>query len=196
MQTSKFKIDSPHIAADLYYLPSNKGGRQTPVFSGYRGQFYFNNSDWDAIQEFVDKDFCNPGESVKAYIKFATLHDIIPLAVGTTFKIREGNIDVATGVVTVLIDKSILQSSGRRKLYRHIDQIAWNDWDPIGVNEFEEARDEYYSYLPNILSLVLKNANREMIAQYLYNAETQSMGLPGNYEACLRVAEKILQTEH
>ena len=194
MTASTFKIESPHIAAEIHYLPSKLSGRKSPVFSGYRGQFHINNSDWDAVQEFIDKDFCNPGESVKAHIRFATVHDIIPIAVGTTFKIKEGSIVVATGVVTVIIDKSILQSSVRRNLYREIDEITWNDWDPLGVNEFEEARDEYYSYLPEILSLVLKDANSEMIAQYLYKMETHFMGLPGNYETCLRVAKKLLLT--
>ena len=35
-------------------------------------------------------------------------------------------------------------------LYKRIDEILWEDWDPIGVNDVEEARDEYQSYLPGL----------------------------------------------
>lgn len=28
-------------------------------------------------------------------------------------------------------------------IYKRIDEILWFDWDPIGVNQIEEARDEY-----------------------------------------------------
>jgi hypothetical protein len=34
-----------------------------------------------------------------------------------------------------------------KKIYNQIDEILWKDWDPIGVNDFEDARDEYSSLL-------------------------------------------------
>jgi hypothetical protein len=44
-------------------------------------------------------------------------------------------------------DKSM--NTEQNKLHKIIDEILWNDWDPIGVNEYgEDARDEYQSYLP------------------------------------------------
>jgi hypothetical protein len=79
------------------------------------------------------------------------------------------------------------------KLYKIIDEILWKDWDPIGVNEYdEEARDEYQSYLPQIFKLKIDNAGKELIAQHLLNIETESMGLSGNIENCRIVAEKII----
>jgi hypothetical protein len=38
-------------------------------------------------------------------------------------------------------------------LYKRIDEILWEDWDPIGVVAFgDAARDEYQSYLPSIFA--------------------------------------------
>lgn len=52
-------------------------------------------------------------------------------------------------------------------LYKQIDEIIWNDWDPIGVNDYPEARDEYYGYLPQIFELKNNGADSETIAQRL-----------------------------
>lgn len=196
MDTLHFKLDSPQIAAQIYYLNATEGGRKTPIQSGYRGQFHIRSSDWDAVQEFIGTAICNPGETVNVYIKFATAHKIIPMTEGSAFEIREGKRVIGRGVITSIIDKSILQTSSGRELYKHIDDVAWNYWDPIGVNTFEEARDEYYSYLPHIFRLILNNANKETIAKYLYKVETENMGLFGNYEKCLLSADKFLASNN
>jgi hypothetical protein len=81
----------------------------------------------------------------------------------------------------------------QNEVYKIIDKILWNDWDPIGVKEYEEdARDEYQSYVPQIFKLKIDNAGKELIAQYLFNIETERMGLSGNIEKCRVVADKII----
>jgi hypothetical protein len=35
-----------------------------------------------------------------------------------------------------------------KELYRRIDEVVHYLWDPIGVSDVPEARDEYHSYLP------------------------------------------------
>jgi hypothetical protein len=77
--------------------------------------------------------------------------------------------------------------------YQIIDEILWNDWDPIGVNTFPEARDEYYMYLPNIFSLKKAKADKETIAQHLFRIISERMGLNGNIEHCRAIADKILR---
>lgn len=83
-----------------------------------------------------------------------------------------------------------------KALYQAIDEILWRDWDPIGVNDNEDARNEYQSYTPHIFSLRKQGADIEIIAQYLYQSETISMGITGNKELalnhCKAVAQKIL----
>jgi hypothetical protein len=77
------------------------------------------------------------------------------------------------------------------RIYKLIDEITWNDWDPIGVNEFQGAREEYYSYLPAIFDLKISGSDKETIAQYLFRIETERIGLFGNIDNCRVVAQKI-----
>jgi hypothetical protein len=78
------------------------------------------------------------------------------------------------------------------QLYRSIDQILWGDWDPIGMNDVL-PRDEYSSYVPQTATLVIKQRNVHRIAEELYQIETVEMGLPGNFAACIEVAEKLIK---
>lgn len=79
----------------------------------------------------------------------------------------------------------------QKALYQKIDVVLWLEWDPIGVNEFEEARDEYYSYVHQIFSLKIQSAGEETIASTLFKIETETMGLLGNIEHCRVIAGKI-----
>ncbi len=78
-------------------------------------------------------------------------------------------------------------------IYKKIDEILWFDWDPIGVNCFQETRDEYYGYLPQIYSLKINGADKDEIAKTLNKIETNNMGLSGNIDKCRKIAEKILE---
>jgi hypothetical protein len=75
--------------------------------------------------------------------------------------------------------------------FNRVDEILWNDWDPIGVNDISEARDEYHSYVWKVVDFKLKNVDSEVIAQYLFQIETGQMGFDGNLKDCRHVAEKI-----
>ena len=77
------------------------------------------------------------------------------------------------------------------KLYRAIDEILWRDWDPIGVSNISDARDEYQMYLPEVYQLAL-NGDRTKIADYLFWAATERMGLTTQRNQHLAVADKIL----
>jgi len=77
-------------------------------------------------------------------------------------------------------------------IYSRIDELLWSDWDPIGVNNTPEARDEYQSYISEIFTLKVNDAGRDKIAMCLYNFETINMGLGGNIIYCQEIADKIL----
>lgn len=81
----------------------------------------------------------------------------------------------------------------QKQLYKRIDEILWNDWDPIGVNDMENVRDEYQSYTPHIFSLTIHGADKTKIAEHLYKIETINMGLSGNMQQCEKIAQKILE---
>ncbi len=76
-------------------------------------------------------------------------------------------------------------------LYKKVDEILWNDWDPIGVKP--DSRGEYYGYLPMVFRLVKANVSEGEITAHLYGKETGHMGLDGSIERCRRVAAKLLE---
>ena len=78
-------------------------------------------------------------------------------------------------------------------LYKAIDEILWNYWDPIGINDCKEARDEYYSYIPQFYSLKNLGASEHEITQILFEIETIRMGLTGNIKNCKAVAKKLVE---
>ncbi len=84
---------------------------------------------------------------------------------------------------------------GQLELYNRLDEILWTDWDPIGVNDVEQARDEYYGYLPHLLRLVLDGAPATQIATYLHGIATKQMGLSSTLSDHVAVAEKVHQLE-
>ncbi len=97
------------------------------------------------------------------------------------------------------LDKNELKEKFRSKgkylnAYQQIDEILWTDWDPIGVN-VDGQRDEYQGYTPIITKLFKANSPTEIIAEKLYEFETQNMGMFGNYKNCKKVAEKIKKLE-
>jgi hypothetical protein len=80
----------------------------------------------------------------------------------------------------------------QKKLYKAIDEILWKDWDPIGVNDMEDLRNEYQGYTPHIFKLVIEGADKIKIAKHLYQIETVNMGMNGDKIHCDKIAEKIL----
>ena len=96
----KFKLTEPELEAEIYYLTTEEGGRKTAIHSGYRGQFFYDGRDWDAPQEFIDKEICNLGETVKVYLQ-TTRPDIHngKFFIGKEFEIREGAKTVGKGKI-------------------------------------------------------------------------------------------------
>ncbi len=104
MTDDKFKLLNPELEGEIYYLTEQEGGRKSFVKSGYRGQFYYNGRDWDAPQEFIDKEICNPGETVK--VRLQTLSPDFHVGqffVGQTFETREGAKTVGKGNITKIL---------------------------------------------------------------------------------------------
>lgn len=82
-------------------------------------------------------------------------------------------------------------TSVQNKLYKRIDKILWEDWDPIGVNNYKSARDEYQSYLPQVFRLAAEDAEVSKIAESLNLIVTDSIGLQSNINHCTEIAKLI-----
>ena len=86
-----YQLPSPELQADIYYLTAQEGGRKTPVASGYRGQFHYNGKDFDAMQQFINKPWCQLGETVQVLLQTASPEfHAGQFYTGKAFEIREG----------------------------------------------------------------------------------------------------------
>jgi hypothetical protein len=66
------------------------------------------------------------------------------------------------------------------------------EWDPIGVRDIPGAEDEYDAYIPEIYSLLVNQSSEKEIFAYLWQLETEHMGLTGNETATRNFAKTLL----
>jgi elongation factor Tu len=98
------KSITPHtkFKCQVYLLTKDEGGRHTPIFKGYRPQFYFRTTDvTGAVILPDDKEMAMPGEQITFSVEL-----IIPIAMEQElrFAIREGGKTIGAGVVTEIIE--------------------------------------------------------------------------------------------
>jgi hypothetical protein len=77
-------------------------------------------------------------------------------------------------------------------LYQATDEVLHYIWDPIGVRDVPQARDEYHSYLPQVFRMLREGQSAESIAGYLGKVTTETMGLSGKAEADLSAAAILI----
>ena len=62
-----------------------------------------------------------------------------------------------------------------------VSEILYHVWDPIGVSGVPQARDEYDSYVPLVVQMLMEGKKKEEIARHLHRIEGETMGLsPGS----------------
>lgn len=95
------------LKVELKFLATEHGGRQTPVSSGYRPQFYYAGKDWDAAHSY-DVDWVHPGDTVLATLTFFRRQKHVgQLYSGMSFAIREGARTVANGQILKVLDPTL-----------------------------------------------------------------------------------------
>jgi elongation factor Tu len=86
--------------AEVYVLTPEEGGRRSPIFTGYRPQFYFHTIDvTGAVTLPPGVAICLPGETVSMTVELAA-DSSIPLDEGLRFVFREGGRTVGVGTIT------------------------------------------------------------------------------------------------
>ena len=93
----------PHteFEAEVYFLTKEEGGRHTPLFKGYKPQFYMRTIDVTGSVELqANVEMVMPGDNLKFVV---TLGQPVALEIGTRFAIREGGRTVGAGVVTKIV---------------------------------------------------------------------------------------------
>lgn len=96
--------------AELSYLSTEEGGRKTPAKSGYRPhvKFYFDEMHTTGQQTFIDKEWVNPGESIKAKIKILAVdHFSNSLTEGMNFGFWEGSKLIGKGKISYIVNSRL-----------------------------------------------------------------------------------------
>jgi len=79
-----------------------------------------------------------------------------------------------------------MEKYAARRVKQEIDRVLWEVWDPIGVNQFPNARDEYSGYVNGVFGLLTSGASDESIAEHLLRIATDKMELAGPTVAHMR----------
>ena len=79
-----------------------------------------------------------------------------------------------------------------RRSYAAIHRILMEAWDPIGVADVPEAQDEYDSYVAGVYSRLIHRAPWHELLDYLWQVETEHMGLKGDRQRTEHVVNLLL----
>jgi len=93
----------PHTKfdAEVYILGKDEGGRHSPMFSGYKPQFFIRTTDVTGEVKLPEGvEMIMPGDNAKMTVE---LIQPIAMADGQKFAIREGGLTVGAGVITKVI---------------------------------------------------------------------------------------------
>ena len=85
----------------VYVLAKDEGGRHTPIFGGYKPQFFFRTTNVTGevgLSEGVEMVMPGDNATVHVYLEKRVAFDI-----GSRFAIREGGKTVGSGVVTEIL---------------------------------------------------------------------------------------------
>ena len=82
-------------------------------------------------------------------------------------------------------------ADNEQQLCEYISELLWRDWDPIGVNNMLECRDEYYAYEDGVY--LFAKYDPSQLSDYLCHIQSTSLGIEGhdNKGSCENVANKI-----
>ena len=93
-----------HLEVQAHLLPTEFGGRMTPISSGFRVQFYYDTSEGDVELVSLNQDSVKPGENFNASLKFIfPANHCVMIKLGMIFLLREGHKVIGYGQVTKII---------------------------------------------------------------------------------------------
>jgi elongation factor Tu len=83
--------------AELFVIPTKEGGRHTPIFAGYKPQFFFGTTDvTGALVDLQGVQMINPGDHAQVSLELLKPVGMEP---GMRFAVREGSKTVGAGVI-------------------------------------------------------------------------------------------------
>jgi len=149
--------------ATLVFKTSEEGGRNTPVFSGYRPHIEFDNYPeylTSGSQTYTNKDKVFPGDSVDAKIKIlGTEYFTRRLYVGKGFKFCEGRRTIGIGKIVDVINEELKIKSNEKETDFNVNLYPDDIITKINNNNSEEFGKMLRLIQPVILeNVVLRSA--------------------------------------
>ena len=95
---------TPHkkFKCEVYILSKDEGGRHTPIFKGYRPQFYFRTTDVTGSIKLAESvEMVMPGDNTSFEVE---LINSVAMEKGLKFAIREGGRTIGAGTVSEIIE--------------------------------------------------------------------------------------------
>lgn len=83
-------------------------------------------------------------------------------------------------------------SRSKSDLEVNVRNVLLQDWDPIGVRDIPEARDEYNLYIKDICEMLSAGQPSSSVYGYLRWIEIERMGLDGNELLTQQIAKKLV----
>lgn len=80
-----------------------------------------------------------------------------------------------------------------KQLLQRIDEVLHYRWDPLGVSDTPEARDEYESYVPRVFQLLKATTDGNDVADYLHWTNTEQMGVGANRKRDAEIVDLLLR---
>lgn len=80
-----------------------------------------------------------------------------------------------------------------KSLEVEVRKAVLDQWDPIGVKDIEGAENEYDLYIAPICLILSSHNMASSILEYLWQIETQHMGLTGNRGKTEKFAETLMK---
>ena len=78
-----------------------------------------------------------------------------------------------------------------RAFYFAVHNLLLREWDPIGVADVPEARDEYSAYDGQVFQLLRAGSSARQVATYLADVEVEQMGLEPHPDRLDRLTETV-----
>jgi len=79
-----------------------------------------------------------------------------------------------------------------KRYHEAIRTVLLKEWDPIGVADIPEAQDEYDAYVTGVYKRLISRASEDALFAYLWEIETDYMGLYGNENHTRAIAKRFL----
>tara|TARA_R100000789_G_scaffold27627_1_gene30652 strand:- start:230 stop:562 length:333 start_codon:yes stop_codon:yes gene_type:complete len=86
-----------------------------------------------------------------------------------------------------------LANTAEKELFKRTDEVLHYLWDPIGVSDVPEARDEYHEYLPQIFMMIKGNKSEEEISSYMYKVQAEEIGIISNKNKISQVVKILIR---